>query len=168
MSDGLRTLICLVLAAVLCGVGYAAGYRRAAAEGEAAVTALKAEQSEEKRRAADAYGEALASALETYRQEVAKGDALARALEARDKTHSAETKKLRGQICGGRSRSIFDACGLIVYHRRTTPSVYQYVRDYMRRGEWHHLVPAQNHRPCSQSYSSKLAYFFPDLVLSRN
>ena len=105
MNSYLKALLLLALVILPCIGGYWIGHGKAAAEGKAALNALKVEHSDEQRRAADAYGKAVADALEKYRGEVARGDALAESLTAQDKTHATETKNLRRQIANATKNS---------------------------------------------------------------
>ncbi|MCL1939553.1 MAG: hypothetical protein FWG04_02695 [Desulfovibrionaceae bacterium] len=79
-------------------VAYSAGYGKAEAEGRASLNALKVERAEEQRRAAEAYGEALADILTEYQNEVARGDALAVDLQRQDREHNAQTQALQRRI----------------------------------------------------------------------
>ncbi|MDR0339914.1 MAG: hypothetical protein LBH65_06530 [Desulfovibrio sp.] len=91
---GLAALLILALA-----VGaYRLGHGQAAAEGRAEINALKAAQAEEARRAADAYAKAVADALERYKNEVARADALALDLQPQDKDHARHAESLRDEI----------------------------------------------------------------------
>ena len=97
-----KAALCFALALACFGaafmVAYNAGHDKAEAEGKAALSALRAEYQEEKRRAADAYGRAAAEALAKYRKEVARGDDLTGQILAADKAHSAETDELKRKI----------------------------------------------------------------------
>ena len=78
--------------------GYMAGHDKAEAEGLAALNALRAASQEEKRRTADAYGKAVADALEQYREQVSRGDDLAGKIMEADKAHAAENAALKRKI----------------------------------------------------------------------
>lgn len=86
-------------------LAYKAGHDEAEAQGLAALNALKVERSEEKRRAADAYGKALADTLKKYQSEVSRGDALVAALKGRDRRHAEERQKLQKEIAHVAKRS---------------------------------------------------------------
>lgn len=88
----------LVVAALMVALGYYMGFDHAEAKGLAAVRQLQVDHSEEKRRASDAYGKALADALGGYRAEVARADALVAEIAAQDRSHADTTQKLRRQI----------------------------------------------------------------------
>lgn len=98
MTSGFRSLLLAGLIAAACCSGYVAGCTKAAAEGKAALNALMLKQAVEKRQSAEAYANVLAATQEKYRQEVARGDALAESLAAQDKAHAAETGNLRRQV----------------------------------------------------------------------
>ncbi len=78
--------------------GYQIGHGLAEAEGQAAVNILKAEQSEKDRRAADAYGKALAERLDQQKKETRRADAIAAELSADKRRFANEAAKLRRQI----------------------------------------------------------------------
>lgn len=93
----------LVLASLV--GGYTHGCSVGTAKGRAELSALKAEYAEERQRNAKAYGEAVDKALEKYREEVARGDALATSLIEKDKIHTTETRTLRRQIADATKNS---------------------------------------------------------------
>jgi hypothetical protein len=97
-----------LLTLALSGGAYRLGYSHATSKGQARINALKAEQAEEARRAADAYAKAVADALDRYKTEVARADALALDLQQQDKDHARHAESLRGEIkrLAARSRTL--------------------------------------------------------------
>ena len=98
MNEITQSLVVVGVIGLVGLAGYQIGYGKAEAEGQATVNALKVEQSERDRQAADAYGKALAERLESYQGEVKRGKALETQLRAREKQHSAEARELRKKI----------------------------------------------------------------------
>ena len=98
MSEIVQSLVVAGFIGLVGFCGHQIGYGQAEAEGRAAISILKAEQSEKDRRAADAYGKALADRLADYQDEVARGNALETQLLAREKQYSAEARNLRKKI----------------------------------------------------------------------
>jgi hypothetical protein len=94
----LSCFVPLAVGSALFGLGLWIGSDTAEAEGLAALNALRAEYQEEKRQASDAYGKAVADALEQYRTEVSRGDVLAGQIAEADKAHAAESETLRRKI----------------------------------------------------------------------
>lgn len=98
MSDWMRAgaLLSAAFACVVCG--YFWGAALADARGQAALGALRAEQEEERRSAAEQYGRALAASLEQYQKQVARGDALAAEYAASKQRHLREAEALQRRI----------------------------------------------------------------------
>ena len=100
------------LCSAIVSVGYKLGYGKAEAEGLAALNALKAETQEERRRAADAYGKAVAETLAKYREEVSRGDSLAERITAADTAHAEENAALKRRISNAAKKTAHPACAV--------------------------------------------------------
>ena len=98
MSEIVQSLVVAGFIGLVGFSGYQIGYGKAEAEGQAVVNALKVEQSERDRRAAEAYGKALADRLADYQDEVARGKALETKLRAQEKQYAADARKLKKRI----------------------------------------------------------------------
>ena len=83
---------------LLCGGIYYIGYSHAEAKGEAVLNALKVEREEERRKAAEEYGKALAERLEKYQREVTAAQGLASKLATEKSKLDAQVRSLKGQI----------------------------------------------------------------------
>lgn len=105
LSGSNTTGLCAALVLASLVGGYTHGCSVGTAKGRAELNALKAEYAAERRTAAEAYGAAVASALEKYREEVARGDSLAASLMEKDKIHTTETRTLRRQIADATKNS---------------------------------------------------------------
>lgn len=92
------SLVLVLVLAPLCFGAYQLGHNHAEAKGKAALAALQADYSEERRAVSDAYGTALADTLENYQREVSRATDIERKLTTAQRTLAATETQLRRQI----------------------------------------------------------------------
>lgn len=98
MTKSMLAALAAALALALPGLGYITGHSHGLSQGRAEINALKARQAEEKQQDAEAYGKALAEALDKYRAEVTRGQMIARQFEEEKQRHEKQAKERTRRI----------------------------------------------------------------------